>query len=615
MVIKGFKCWLAAGLSFSFVKLSPSRLFKTLLMLIILALSMNNMPVYAYGSLNPIANNLLEKSAVDKETEAQNAELAASKTAKIQIRLSKKELLLGESFTFVLRGQYIGDAISSVDLSAFTQDFVIDDITQGDGFMRIKLYPLRVGKFVIKGQRAGNVDIPDFKVKVNKNPNLTITWQAPNQSAVGQELVSWLAHVEVDNAAFKVRYLLPEYAKNSELKTYIDEHSIQKQAIIQQNGEHSGESDITEHNLVAVFELPSPLKKQAISLHSPVVEVKNTTHKRWKFFDQPLDLTITPLPSFLPLSATVGKVNWQIENMNSVYESGKLYHWQWSLSAQNVTTDYLQGMVYELLRSLQIPQVQFLSEELDVQQTFNENGLFSEVTVKIPFRIKHAGIVSFADLNMAYFSTESQLVEQHLWQGQRLLALPSWLIWLGYWLMLVAILAALFIGLWFIKGWWLRRQFKNRLVSLLKTHSSTNHLTTAIWQQMQKFYALHPAWQFNLNALRKIIAGSQKLGLSFNKAFIQNLITAEELPTPQSLAQWSYWYKCRYSGSEELDQLITVMNQVSYQAKSAEQDTGNVTNDAKSLTSNRSEKSPVVFTEELLQAELQQALLAWRNTL
>lgn len=469
--------------------------------------------------------------------------------AQAEVKVRPDKVKLGEAFTFVIKGEYLSEALSKLDLEIFTENFVIDDYYQDSNIFRLKLYPLREGRFVIPKQQAKHIKIPELELLVECNPDVKVEGHSPEKQAYSQQLIPWFATVTVNNSAFKVSYVPQEYNSNNKLEELISETATNTTS-----DQSTGLFDAiigSSHHLSAAYVMPGVNRAQTISFHSPMIQVKNRGNKRWKFFDRPRQIKVKPLPNFLPLSAAVAKIEWQLEPINWSYEAGQLHHWQWTLRSRNLTKDYLQGSLYQLIRQLEAAKnIEFFSETIDSKQRFVKDGVISELKVTIPYRLTSTGLASFPALSLRYFDPETGKVGLYQQSESWALALPSWLIWLLQWLLLVLVMAGLFTMLVVIKQAVLNWRFKQAIELALTKENTVDE----IWQAMYEWQKNHRRWKINWQAWKT----------SERQMFQKLLLEVDQVFNESSLAQWQEWHQFFYASDPRLETLINQLNQYYY---------------------------------------------------
>jgi len=485
---------------------------------------------------------VMANSTVDYQTLSQ-------KQVDMTVKFRPKTVQLGNPVTLVIEGDELAESIAKIDWKLFSQDFVIDDINQGSSLLRVRFYPLKSGEFTLPKQRAGVIDIPETLITVKQNPAVKVSWQTPNDKFYSQQQFSWSAQVDVINPAFLVEMYPRDGGINDALKVYHRKDSVEHTPQAGQTSEVKSSSILEKwlgksHHLVSSYELPSLLEQQVIEIHSPVIEVKNTTNRKWKFFDKSQMITISPLPSFLPLSAAVGQLDWQIAEPSVLYQSGQLHYWQWTLIGNNVTLDYLKGTAYQLLRQLDNSEnVLWLSESMEGQQFITENGMLSELTIDIPYRVNQPGLVTFPELTLRAFNPSSGKVNQQSLPSSHAFGLPSWLIWTAKWIMLLFGLAMAFVSLLAIKQAWLNWRFKQAVKRCVNTEM--------LWSLMQNWQQSHYKGVVVLNR-----TSLTKRPFSWH-SFYQKVSFKNH---QGSIQQWQDWYLSFYLSSTDFTELVEQLN-------------------------------------------------------
>ena len=455
--------------------------------------------------------------AVEIPPPAVNYSKIAQKTLSIKVKIRPQKVQLGEPVTLVVEGEKLTKSIAKIDWSVFTQDFVIDDINQGSSLLRVRLYPLKTGKITIKAQSAGAIKIPETLVGVEENPDVQVGWNSPQTALYSQQQAIWQADVKVSNPAFLVELQSREGQVNQDVTVHL-----------------------FKEKLMASYEMPTVFEAQTLTLESPVIEVKNTTNRRWKFFDYPQEVQLKPLPSFLPVSVAVGEIDWQIEPLNRFYQTGELDYWQWQLKGHGLTADYLKAAAYQLVSQLQhSQQISWLSESMIAEQTFDESGMLTKLQVQVPYRINQPGLVTFPELVLRAFNPQSGKVEQQTFNHSMALVLPAWIVWVVQWIALLLVLFVLFMALFLIKQAW----YNLKLVKAIRNTQTPQD----IWFAMQAWQN-HQAWDQDSLALDS----STSIGL------------------------WQQWYFAAYAVNEKqiqnTQQLVNLLNKALFSESMNNQD-------------------------------------------
>ncbi len=443
----------------------------------------------------------------------------AQNTFDIKVKIRPQKVLLGQPVTLVVEGDNLAESIAKIDWSLFTKNFVIDDIDQGSNLLRVRFYPLYTGLVTIQPQNAMGINIPKTEITIEENPEVRLKWHSPQDHGLSQQQMVWKAEVTVANPAYLVEMKARETKSNEEMMV----------RLLQSNSSNESRKSAV---FMASYQMPTVFKAQQMELASPVIEVKNSGNQRWKFFDSNKKLTLKPLPSFLPVSVAVGDVEGQIAPLKSLYQTGSLHYWQWQLIGHGVTGEFLKSTAYDLIGQLeQSDEISWLSESMDVNQSSDEHGILTTLTVQVPYRINKAGLVSLPELVMHWFNPHSGKVEQKTITATSALVLPAWLMWILQWLLLMLALVVLFMSLFIIKQAWYGR----KLIKSLDNAQSP----LQIWQALQD-------WKNNQ------ASNKNAMGLS------------QDTLNSTSIGLWQQWYLKTYDVSatqqQNTTQLVNLLN-------------------------------------------------------
>ena len=433
---------------------------------------------------------------------------SAEENSAINVKIRPLNVKLGEPISLVIEGEKIGQSTALLDWTALQQNFVIDDVDQHAYLLRLTLFPLKVGELEIPEQKAGRVHIPKTVIKVEPNPEVTIQWQKPQTELFSTQQGIWQAQVEVTNPAFLVEIQPPP--------------NLESQSII---GRILHSDNHLKKHMVSL-EMPSVLQRNTLQIKSPVIVVKNSSNRRWKFFDAPQTLQVKPLPSFLPMSVVVGELDWHIAPLNTFYQVGDLHYWHWQVSGQGVSEESLKATAYQLVGQLpHNEQLSWLAESMQVKHMINELGEVTQLDIQVPFRVKQPGLVDFPELILRSFNPNKARVEQTVFSAVKALAVPGWLLWiLNSFILIVGVGLGYFLLL-ILKQYW--------LILVLRKQINQAQNCEEIVQAI-----LH--WQ--------------------SKQIINKHTNIESSNQITSLNQFEKWFKKSYGEASELKTLIADLN-------------------------------------------------------
>ena len=406
------------------------------------------------------------------------------------VKIYPQSVMLGERVTLVLNGNQALRDFDQLDLTALKQQFAIHEIDASSDQIRLRLYPLKAGLLTLPETRAGAIHIPSTAIQVNPNPEVDIRWQPPQTEAyLGQNLL-WKVTVALKNSANQSSF---EARENDNWQS-----QLQAQAVAEETN-RSGSSITKTEQFVGSYQFVASELTQnnrLQTLHSPAVVVKNTTSRRWRFFDAPRTVKILPLPQFLPMNMTVGKVRLKTSTDGVLKVAGDLNYWVWQLEGKGVDRFALDNLVHQLIGQMaHSEKLEWLSESRESTSELTTEGVKSRLTVRLPYRALQAGLVSLPELNVRYFDTETgKLVSTNL-PADVLVSMPAWLVWLGQWFLLIVVLGGGYGLLWQIKQAWLNHRLRKAMLHAKDAETLINLMFD--WQQQQT-----PIWKPNQPRLR-----------------------------------------------------------------------------------------------------------------
>ncbi len=441
------------------------------------------------------------------------------------VRIFPQQVMLGERVTLSISGDQAMRDFDKLDLSTLQSVFAIHDIDASSDSIRLRLYPLSAGLLKIPQLKIGALTIPATPIKVEENPEVSIDWTAPPAEMYGGQNSLWKATVKVDNEAYKVSY---------QAQPNRDWHiQFEEQPVVQSSALIGGKTAVLVANYQPKTQLLLERRQQQL-IHSPAVEVKNRSNRRWLFFDQPQTVKVKALPGFLPINMPLGQLSLQTQLPHGVKVSGDLNYWVWQLQGRSVDSALLKNVAHQLIAQIaHDPAMEWLTESRESQMALTEHGLNSQLTVRVPFRLLTSGLVNLPELQLRYFDSDSGKVVSQVVESEWLWVVPAWLMWVLQWSLLIVGLLVLYALLWLIKQAWLNWKLRQSISQA---------------QSAQQLIAALFAWQ------------QQQSGLWRLKS------TQRHLSRPVSLQQFKQWYEQVYGRSAALEALTVSLNQSLYAA-------------------------------------------------
>lgn len=349
-----------------------------------------------------------------------------------KVTVSPKKILHGLSITMIFSGKNIESDFEKLDKEPLKKNFEIYDVDGDADRIRLILYPRYAGELILPAMKYGQIDFASQVINVVENDEVKIKWNRPNKSVFINQAVTWQARVELANSANKVTLEQHPHA-NTSLTYNLQTEPYQVDASILGDAHHFAMS-------VEVG------RAGKIKIRTPVVRVKNTSARAWLFFDETVYLSVSDLPSYLPVSTAVGSLKIMVDSLPMVVSTGELVSLNWQLSGNNVPIKFFPNLSQQLgFQS----GIEWLSADKKATYHWQSQGRLSVLSVVQPFRANLAGWYSIPSLRLTYFDADSQQLKDVFSKRQRFIVVPFWLVWLANALIysLVVSLALLFVAI------------------------------------------------------------------------------------------------------------------------------------------------------------------------
>jgi len=474
---------------------------------------------------------------------------------KVYVSVQPTKITQGEKVTLTIKGENLASSFEKIDWSQFNKHFVIYDVDSGFDRIKIKLYPITHGIFNLSAQKAGLIKLPNISIEVLPNPDVSIDWHRPELNLYAQQNTLWKATVWVKNSANKITFEQRHSTLNQEIITHFQTLPVHNKphTLLTSGQSQPDQSKGKTQTFVASYEVKpwSNTQSKELRLHSPAVVIKNPSNQRWYFFDKPIITLAQPLPSFLPMTVAVGQVEWEMVPMSVWQETGALNHWTWQIKGTGLTEAYMNNLAHQLMNQIKHnPAIEWLSDSRDLTTDYTTQGLQTTLQLRLPYRINQMGFVDFPDLKLDFFNPLTGKLESIIQPSHTKLAIPTWVIWLGLWLLLLAGIFVLFFAGLSLKQAWLNR----RLRKAIRLAKNVNEL----WQSMLNWRQDQLSWQ---DSSLKRFYGELPLNSSRQQ---EGLPQSHVMP---SLGQWQDWYNQQYGKNSEFNQLICLLNKTFYSAQ------------------------------------------------
>ncbi len=437
-------------------------------------------------------------------------------------RMYPEEVVLGNPVTWIISGEQVENDFEQLDLSVLKQHFVIHDIEGGSSRLRLRLYPYEAGVFQLPAMHHGGLHVKPITIHVQENPEVSVTWQAPQEQAYPDEVLYWRADVSAKGENIPIRVLATENDPNQ---------AYQWLGTAEPKADHT-----LFENHVRLISAVRFLKPGAYSLPSPGVRVDSSAYRHELFFAPPQTVQVRPMPSYLPAVLPVGQVSLNADFNPFWVVTGDLYHWVWRLNGQNVTDEQLPNLASQLTDT---DGFEWLMPTVERTQAVTESGLMSRAEIDQPFRILEYGWVRLPALRVTYFNPQSGRLEDVVFPAQSMVALPGAVIVFGQ--LLLALLALVSLRVIWLG---LREAFlKWRLLAGLKQADSV----LQVWQQVD-------AWSSRQLSHRQN-------GQAWPVPVISTDVSDSRQP---SLGSWLQVFESEYGESAQARTLVDRLNEQLY---------------------------------------------------
>ncbi|MBE0493540.1 MAG: hypothetical protein IBX48_04285 [Thiomicrospira sp.] len=315
-------------------------------------------------------------------------------------------LMLGESLNINLRSDDTFGDYKKLDLTPLKTHFKLDDSSQTSDRIRLVLTPKQAGQIEIPQISSGGLTIPAQILNVKPNEQVNIEWQLPRSILWQGEWAVWRAKVTVKDAGLPVAM--------EALDTPDILYSAQALA------------QTLDNQRTAEFVLVQRLANTSPKLTPPVIRVQNRQGLRWQFFAPENDYQIQPLPSYVPAQIPVGEFSWLV-NRPLWNRTGALETIELTLSGMNASRLPDLGD-----RMTSGEGINWLTAQTSTTENLGLEGRTETQTLNQPYRIMSSGWGYYPEIRLQYIDPETGKLVDLIQPAELYIALPAWLYWVGY---------------------------------------------------------------------------------------------------------------------------------------------------------------------------------------
>lgn len=421
------------------------------------------------------------------------------------VSVSGNQIKLGEALRLkvrVVEGESLQYVLSQLPWQQWQQNFAVELHSHGSERATYYLYPYQIGQFEL----AASENFKGRQILVSPNSMVDIVWEKWQKPYVYQRQ-SWVWRAQVKLADNSLRVSMApfsgdEWQQNPQgLQVSFGRQSLLSGEIsgeldswyqwqLPQKDTEIGDFDIPVSASVAGEQVPVMNIERQRRFYSPALVVDQPSSSRpWKFFDRPLDLSIKPLPSFLPPQVLLGQLQLQPQALPVWGRQGDLLYWQWQVSGAQMSQADFKGAMQQLLAE----QPKNMAFEWFAPSIEFADGVQNQAQLRIPLRLQSTGEIELPQWQWRYFDLQSGKLLVERAPAQSIWVLAPWhlnVVYLLVGLSMVVIGGLLSALLYF---YWLRY----RLSHWLKTQDKAAGLVPELWQRSASLRMLPIAhsWQ------------------------------------------------------------------------------------------------------------------------
>ncbi|WP_153003436.1 hypothetical protein [Thiomicrospira sp. WB1] len=457
----------------------------------------------------------------------------------VHSNFSEREILMGEAVEWRLTGpdvqsEAFNQAWSKLDWAPIREHFYVASIRQRGTGLAVRLLPYRTGEVILPDQAAAAIPLPSQPLWVAENPAMGVDWQICPECDGGadgpwyaRQVLRWQARIDAAEDGWTVQIHPPDGALMDETPKALGwqwPSSPQGLPTVMTDAGQGGQLSLGR-SLPNQTDSPRRMRFQG-----PLLMVRNERAQNWTFAAPPATGQVRPLPGFLPWSIPVGRIALQTSGLPWLLSAGDQYHWQFTLTGHQLPADALPSLAQQMQGD---EAIEWLSAQVDRQQTWDENGLSSRALITQPLRIHAWGPVTLPTIRAQAFDPITGRLQSTQQLGETVWVLPGWLVWTLYGLSGLLSLAILgWIGYVFV-GLWAYLRLRWQLKRAVRAQRPDETIWTAV--QAWSKYGLRD-WEEGQSAspLQWLTAFEEKRGHS-----------------PEARAWISCLNQCRYARSDQ----------------------------------------------------------------
>ena len=350
--------------------------------------------------------------------------VAQAASSSLTLSLSKHTSELGKPVYLLLGTSLATPALTSINLKDLRKHFVIDNIESIDAqehtikqTVRLRLYPRQSGEKLIPELAFYGGKTKPVKIRITppidqkNNSTINIKMDAIQRHVWRKEAVQVYMDIETASEIVALRQET-ETVNNIHISTLPVSHQTV-----------AGNNNTWTRHRVGWLIYPNTNGIHNVQL-PPVSYIRDgvTTHR---FYPALIKLDTKNLPTYLPDTTPVGRVNIEVDTPNeALLIKRNLYYLSVKLGVDYYSPIY-RSILSRQFRSNK--NIRFYPTE-ETGKTVEPINHKTAINYRIPFTIETAGLLQFPQLKIQYFDPQTGKISTKHFNNKRLFVVTQWLV-------------------------------------------------------------------------------------------------------------------------------------------------------------------------------------------
>lgn len=348
----------------------------------------------------------------------------------LEAQIKSDDIELGKPAYIKITAEGLQSDLSSLPLDALSEHFVLDskDLTTETveqsvseskpgrnapirrQTLSLKLYPRQTGEFRIPALSLDNLSSDEKVLNVEeattRGEKISLHWSLSSSEAWQREQI--LVSLKITTPE--------EYATIKLAKPAVNGFEVNPLPVYRKwiKEKENGQSIITTGWSLL------PLKPGKLTIDLPAIEYHLNGVTRRTFYLPKINLTIRPLPSYLPPTIPVGKI--EIETSvtpDGMLKTGELAYWNVSIKSTSLTPYWLPPLLRQVKSD---DTIQFYPANSQRSTRPDSIGVNGRVEHTVPFKTRKNGTTVLPDLKTLYFDPTTGKLETVIHKNERLIS-------------------------------------------------------------------------------------------------------------------------------------------------------------------------------------------------